>query len=601
MLISALCDYYDILMRNGKVMQKGWSPVDITWVISLNEDGTVDDIIDYREKTEETKKGKTKTFFTEKRCAFPQRESKSAINSEYLDHRAEYIFGLEVNEDKASSDFFTVSPVKHQKYIEKNLAFIEGLHSPVIDAYRRFLEAWSPDAEIHNSKLKALGKLYGKYYAFRLKGSIYLLQDDPLISERWEIISSDTEASPDKVIAQCAITGKVLPVSRLHNKITGIRGAQSSGAGFVSFNNPSEESFGKEQSYNSCISEEAMLKYTEAFRYLMESEKNHTVIDDTHIIHWASAEEEKYDDIFNLLTVNDTMDAGDIDDLLSKIFKSAADGTIAVEMDTFDPNVTYYVAGFKPNASRLAVKFVYRQQFGKMIENIRQHITDMQISPKYKPVPLWRIKRELISPKSSNDVVDPSLTAKMLDSVINGTPYPVSLLATLVRRIKTDNDEENSPYIKMNAIRLGMVKACINRSARLSGQKEEIKMALDLSNSNSAYVCGRLFRILEEVQQKASNNSLNRTIKDSYFSSAASRPAVIFPNLLKLNQHHLAKLEDNEAYFRSKDIADVMNLLGNEFPSVLSLAEQGKFMLGYYQQMQYTFDRIAQAKNESDK
>ena len=171
---------------------------------------------------------------------------------------------------------------------------------------------------------------------------------------------------------------------------------------------------------------------------------------------------------------------------------------------------------------------------------------------------------------------------KLLEAVIHGTDYPAYLLSTLVRRVKTDSNDEKNQFIKMNDTRIGMIKACINRKARLSGQKEDIKMALDLGNKNPAYLCGRLFATLEKLQQDASNNSLNRTIKDAYFSSAASRPAKIFPKLIKLAQNHIPKAE--YGVYWNRTIGEIMNLLDNELPKTLSLTEQGKFIIGYYQQ-----------------
>lgn len=110
-------------------------------------------------------------------------------------------------------------------------------------------------------------------------------------------------------------------------------------------------------------------------------------------------------------------------------------------------------------------------------------------------------------------------------------------------------------------------------------------MALDKTNTSPAYLCGRLFAQLEKIQQQASNNSLNRTIKDSYFASACSTPALVFPRLIKLAQNHLSKLDDNGK--RSYFVGEIINMLGNEFPKHLSLSQQGEFILGYYQEFYY--------------
>ena len=186
--------------------------------------------------------------------------------------------------------------------------------------------------------------------------------------------------------------------------------------------------------------------------------------------------------------------------------------------------------------------------------------------------------------------------AKLFDAIINGTAYPDALLTAVVRRVKTDTDDEKNSYIKMNNVRMGLIKACINRSARLKGKQEEIKMSLDLENRDPAYLCGRLFCKLEDIQRRASNDTLNRTIKDAYFSSAATRPAVVFPKLLSLSQHHLAKLEDKTAYFMDREVTEILGMMGSVFPSHLTLKEQGVFMLGYYQQKNQRFEKKAAAK-----
>ena len=114
-------------------------------------------------------------------------------------------------------------------------------------------------------------------------------------------------------------------------------------------------------------------------------------------------------------------------------------------------------------------------------------------------------------------------------------------------------------------------------------------MALDKENINQAYLCGRLFAVLEKIQQNASGGNLNRTIKDSYFASACAKPAAVFPKLLKLAQYHLNKDE----YAKKNNIltGEIMDKLCGEFPQTLPLNEQGKFIIGYYQQYQDFFKK----------
>ena len=109
-------------------------------------------------------------------------------------------------------------------------------------------------------------------------------------------------------------------------------------------------------------------------------------------------------------------------------------------------------------------------------------------------------------------------------------------------------------------------------------------MSLNPESKIPAYLMGRLFAALEKVQQDAIGDA-NASIKDRFFTSACATPASVFPVLLRLSQHHIAKAK----YGRNIDglIEDILNLLDinqNPIPAHLNLDEQGIFILGYYHQ-----------------
>lgn len=106
-------------------------------------------------------------------------------------------------------------------------------------------------------------------------------------------------------------------------------------------------------------------------------------------------------------------------------------------------------------------------------------------------------------------------------------------------------------------------------------------MSLNEQSAHPAYVLGRLFAVLEKVQQEAVGD-VNASIKDRYFTSACASPASVFPILLRLSQHHISKVG---AYYHDKRIETILNKLDiekNPIPSRLSLDDQGVFVLGYY-------------------
>lgn len=606
MLISALCDYYDVLAKKGLVLPDGYSGVGIHALIALTEDGVVDSIVDCQETEIYTVKDKPKERKVPKTVMLPKRTEKTAIDANIIEHRPLYIFGLNYDAKAAAlsaSDGKDKAKKSHDAFVEKNLEFIDGIDTPLVNAYRSFMKTWKPEEQEHNETLLGAGKLLvtGKF-AFCLAGRPdKLLHDEPKIKEKWEQMYAASAESDDAQSAQCCITGEYLPIERVHAKITGLPGGSSMGNTMVSYKNAAEESYGKKQSFNSCISANAVKKYTEALNYLLADKHHRMLIDETTYIYWAASGDEACNSIFSALAFGDTMDSEHTDEWLDSVFDGIKSGRATREIvdgiDNIDSDVSFYVVGIKPNSARLALKCIYRQSFGKVLQNTIVHYSDMQIgSGGGKPMSVRTICKELVSPKSSNDKVSPALMAKLFDAIINGTAYPDALLTAVVRRVKTDTDDEKNSYIKMNNVRMGLIKACINRSARLKGKQEEIKMSLDLENRDPAYLCGRLFCKLEDIQRRASNDTLNRTIKDAYFSSAATRPAVVFPKLLSLSQHHLAKLEDKTAYFMDREVTEIIGMMGSVFPSHLTLKEQGVFMLGYYQQKNQRFEKKAAAK-----
>lgn len=597
MLIHALCDYYDILAKEGKVLPEGYSSVKIHYLISLTEDGRMDRIINHQDTVQVPSGKKMKKKEVPKDLRMPKRTEKSGIEANIAEHRSLYIFGLNLDKDILTPDDRTNKAQKsHQAFVEANLGFIEGLHTPLIDAFRSFLLNWKPEDETENPWLLGLGKDYGKSgYAFCLSGHPEcLLHEEKEFKEKWEQWYQDKKAKEkDSHIAQDAISGEQTSIARIHNKIKGVYGGLATGSVLVGFNNPSENSYGNEQSYNSNISETAMNKYTEALNYLLSSDRHKVLLDDMTVVFWAMDTGEACENLLMdiLLGQSDKMKAEQTERMLAKLFQDAGKGTVGGErltLDGIDENVDFYMMGLKPNSSRLSLKFLVRKKYADILWNIARFQNDLQMGKEFHSVSIMRIKRELLSQKSKNEKVNPALLSSLMESMINGTRLPVSLMENVLRRVKADPGDQ-----KVNAVRAGIIKAWINRASK----KEELKVALDRENYRPAYLCGRLFAVLEKIQQEASGNSLNRTIKDGYFASASARPSVVFPKLIRLSQYHLNKVK-SPVYF-NKLTGEIIGHLDGGFPDTLFLKEQGEFIVGYYQQYQSFFEKKNKEENKN--
>jgi len=582
MLIKALCDYSAAANLCGDIEAYYKQAIDFEILLAL--DGTVTAIQDLRKPIEGTKR-----YITPELLLPEQRGNTTVIYSYLIEHRREYIFGLE--REKGKNSFKTIpgkagKKSKHDTFCERNLPFFEEIDSDICKAYCNFIRTWNPDLQTENEILLQMGANFDNArFCFGLDGSPeIMLHEDPRVKENYQalLLEEQKEKQATQQTGFCSILGERLPICEMHDKLKGI-GSQ---AKLVSFGKDQTDrnafySYGKSLGYNCNISEKAMKQYTAALNFLLADNGHHKNFGDMVVVYFAMKQNDTAEcDAFSLLFGDFASDQKETVDQetekdLNQVYNYAKTGVLK-DLSGMDPDSIFYVAGLTANSSRICTKFVVRNRFGVILEHVAAHQKDIRILENQKPVSMYWIQKQLVSPKSKDAKVPPPLIAGLFASILNGTRYPDALLATVIARVKTDTDETQQK--KVNHIRAGLIKGCLNRKAK----KEEITMSLNLDNTNQAYLCGRLFAVLEKIQQDASGGNLNRTIKDSYFSSACSKPATVFPKLIQLSQNHLKKVE--YVLFYQKLCGDIIDQLEDAFPSTLSLDEQGKFIIGYYQQ-----------------
>ena len=142
-----------------------------------------------------------------------------------------------------------------------------------------------------------------------------------------------------------------------------------------------------------------------------------------------------------------------------------------------------------------------------------------------------------------------------------------------------------------------MLKAWLVRNAQ-----KEVPMSLDIGITDVAYRLGRLFALVERIQENAVPGA-NATVRDRFFGAASATPARVFPIILRNAQHGLAKIrkeEPGKAINLEKALQEILNGLDaarGGFPAALRLEEQGMFILGYYQQRQAFFTKKETAES----
>ena len=242
--------------------------------------------------------------------------------------------------------------------------------------------------------------------------------------------------------------------------------------------------------------------------------------------------------------------------------------------------------GLAPNAARLSVRFFWQNSFGALARNLERHYQRLEIIrpsfDKFPTLSIWRLVLETVRKvPGRTPEPHPRLAGDLLLAVLNDTLYPATLLNGVELRIRA----ERSVSRGQAAILKAYYTKYLEQFQPDSPMKEALTVELNEQTNYLPYLLGRLFAVLEGLQQSA-NPGINTTIKDRYFNSASATPAIVFPQLINLAQKHLNKLDGGLAVYYDKQITELSSRITQTLPTRMSLAEQSAFQLGYYHETQ---------------
>ena len=555
MILQALTQYYERKSASepGSLPQFGFENKSIPVVVEIDEDGREVQVLIRDSKDDDAQE------------LVPAPVKRTAgVAANLLWDSVEYCLGIDTKG-------------KPQRVAKQHEAFLERIeklnsHDKGIEALRRYLRYLN--AEKRSSYLER----YEEDFKENPNVSFRLLGDPHLICQRPEVIKViREELTPDSEnINLCLVSGTREPIAKLHPAIKGVWGAQSSGANIVSFNLDAFNSYGKSQGYNSPVGERNSFSYTTALNHLLRKGSDQRIqAGDASTVFWSEKKaslEQNMSCIFG--DVSDTDDP----DRRSNAIKAVYDSVHRGRYQGPDADTKFYVLGLSPNASRIAIRFWHVATVGEISIHIKQYFDDLsmvhaQYEQEYLPL-FFLLTSISVQHKSKN--IPPKLAGELMKSILSGTSYPYSFFSAAIRRNKAEQ--------KVTYPRAAIIKACLNRFQK----KQEIQMALDGNNPNPAYRLGRLFAVLEKAQEDA-NPGLNTTIRERYYGAASSSPVTVFSTLLKLKNHHVAKLPSGRKIYFEKLIGEIMSELPSSFATNLNLEDQGRFAVGYYHQRQDFF------------
>ena len=578
MILQALYDYYQRKCAAADPAERlpayGFEEKEIPFVLEITADGQLIQLRDTRSPEGKKKVGR--------RYLVPQGVKKtSGIAANLLWDNLEYVTGVDTRG-------------KPERVVEQHAAFRARINAlpasaqadPGLQAVQRFLDT----LDVNRLALEpafAEAKEGNALVTFQLHG------DDELVCQRICLRTAAMTAPADCTIyKQCLVTGLPAETERVHAAIKNVWGAQTAGANVVSFNLDASESYGKRkrQGENAPVGKPAAFAYTTALNHLLgKGSRNRFQVGDASTVCWAERDTEFDPVLAEIFGLHDNPDEGvRAVAMLFEAFKSGRfDGTEGETM--------YYVLGLAPNAARISVRFFHRLKIRDLAPRILQHFTDLQIAhgPNEPDRPsLFRLLAAC-AVQGKADNIPPNLGGAVIDAILAGpdAPYPSLWLNAAVNRCRA---ERNVGYLRAAAI-----KACLNRSIRRNPKEKEFHPMLDLDNTNAAYRLGRLFAVLEKIQEEASPG-LNATIRDRYYGAASSTPVAVFTTLLRLKNAHLKKLSPGRAVNFEKLLGEVLSSV-TDFPAHLPLADQGRFALGYYHQRQAFFSKSDKTESNEEK
>lgn len=572
-VLQALVSHYDRLFESGEAPEFGYSSEGVSFAVVLSDSGREVGVVDRRDLTGRNPRPKRELVPRPS----PSRTGTKVVPNFLWDKTA---YALGILADRNTGDATPAGRGEHQAFKGFHLDLLRDTEDPGLRALARFLEQWSPGrfAELPHSD-----DMLDTNVVFRLDGDREFIHERAEAKRIWrDCITGDN--GPKGI---CLVTGERASIQRVHPKIKRVRGAQSSGASIVSFNEDAFVSHGRKQGDNAPVSEAAAFAYTTALNVMLAPDSGrHLIVGDTTTVFWAEANGDKAaatdaEELFALLAAPPPPTDAQESAAVADTFAAIAEGRpLSDARPKLDESTRFYVLGLAPNSSRLSIRFWHEDTIGAFARRVGEHWRDLKIDPFPwpGPPPIWSLLLETaVQHKAAN--IPPMLGGQLMRAILTGARYPRSLFASVVARMRADKD--------VNGRRVAICKACLCRDHRWGFEEDNVPMSLDRDNDNPAYLLGRLFAVYEAVQ-RAALGQVNATIKDRYWGSASATPASVFPLLVRGSAAHLASLRKGDkgglAHWFDREIDGILDQMHDAFPRSLRLEEQGRFAIGYHHQ-----------------
>jgi CRISPR-associated protein Csd1 len=572
-MISELIQYYDRLLAvgNERVAPEGCSWQNVGFAVVLELDGRLHAIEDRRQEVYPTatkKNPNPKPYLTNRKMILPGLGGRtSGIRANLCWDKAEYLFAYKGKRPEATFKAFR----------DKHLALESQINAPEFSAVCRFIEQWQPGnlTKQQRDLIDRCGMCSG---VFQIRGQQRYVHELPEVEaylER-ERTAADTD---DRPLVQSCVSGQwVRPALKHTLQIKGVKGANSKGAALISYNFNATESYGMEHAGHAPMSDSESFRLHSVLNVLTSFQR--VYIGDTTLVYWTDAPPATATAAELLLgfALGKQAEDGSLKAQLQSALAAIARGKMPGS-DYGDVATSYYVLGLDGNQGRINIRYFHEGTLGELYTRMRDHFsalaTEREWPDKQPEFPsVWQLLQATVRKHNGkSEEVAVGLPEALLQSILNGTDYPATLYAAVLRRITTEGT--------VGYLRASIINATLTRNYKM--EKDEIQ-------NEPSYQLGRLLAVLEHLQSSAVGSSpIN-----SCFGAASTTPALVFPRLISGSQPHYAKLrsmgQKGRAIWYEKLVQEIL-WLGAGYPQRFSLREQGAFGFGYYHQRRMLYSK----------
>lgn len=576
MILKALYDYYN---RCGNLPAPGMEEKEIGFVIVISKEGKFLRFEDCR-----TDKTIGRVYLVKKHVS-----RSSAAVANYLYDNSAYVLGYSDKDDSEKNQLY------FNTFVEKVQSILDRM--PDNSDIRTLMNFYAQGREAIHSEVeqdplwedikKNLSKKYS-VFSFRIEGDLRIL------AEKKELMQTNEGTKNDNSRGLCMVTGVQGELVDT-TTATMIQGSQAT-AKLVAFQvNSGYDSYRKEKCGNAPISHEAEFAYTTALNTMLRRDsRNKFTVGNRTFVFWASsndkAAEQAEESLFDLLGYSEEKKDNPNAKIeqVRKVFTAIYSGSLSTSLED-----RFYILGLAPNSARIAVVYWSETPLRDFAGKILRHFDDMEIIDTRKDrKPYMGIKNILsaVTLGGKQSEATPNLPESIIKSIFLGTPYPYTLLSACIRRIRAESGDGNAARIT----RIAIIKAFLNRQ---NVNDKRMEIMLDKRNTNQGYLCGRLFAVLDRIQEDANGIS---SIRERYMNAASSTPSSVFATILNLSSHHLENLSnEGKKVFYEKLKQEIIDKISSDgFPAHLDLQDQGRFFVGYYHQRQDFFNKKEENNND---